>query len=66
MADTTIQALPNGPFKTSGTFVILDANGNQIQVDKDPIYLCRCGGSKKKPFCDGTHHTVVFDPAPEA
>jgi CDGSH-type Zn-finger protein len=34
--------------------------GESFQVG--PIYtLCRCGQSRKKPFCDGTHRTVDFD-----
>jgi CDGSH-type Zn-finger protein len=28
---------------------------------KDNYALCRCGRSKNKPFCDGTHHEVNFD-----
>jgi len=28
--------------------------------DRDPIALCRCGKSKRKPFCDGTHKLVGF------
>ena len=27
----------------------------------EPYALCRCGGSKNKPFCDGTHAKVSFD-----
>jgi CDGSH-type Zn-finger protein len=32
-------------------------SGKVIET-RDPIFLCRCGGSKNKPFCDGSHRRV--------
>jgi CDGSH-type Zn-finger protein len=34
--------------------------GKDWKTDAE-IHLCRCGHSKKKPFCDGTHKTIGFD-----
>jgi CDGSH-type Zn-finger protein len=25
------------------------------------VAVCRCGGSARKPFCDGTHRDAGFD-----
>ena len=30
------------------------------------VFLCRCGGSATKPFCDGTHERVRFEAAGRA
>jgi CDGSH-type Zn-finger protein len=46
--------IKNGPVKVSGNFILNGTDGKQIQIDNE-VLLCRCGGSKNKPFCDNTH-----------
>lgn len=50
---------PNGPILVNGPVEVKDAKGNKIVYTK-MIALCRCGASKNKPFCDGSHHIVEF------
>ena len=54
---TEFRVIPNGPLHVKGNFVIKSANGKELEV-KEEAWLCRCGGSKSKPFCDGTHKTL--------
>ncbi len=69
-----IKLIKDGPYSVSGgiplakQMIILDSNGYPCEWregEKYPIqenyYLCRCGQSKNKPFCDGTHAKVKFD-----
>jgi CDGSH-type Zn-finger protein len=53
--------LKNGPIEVSGKFTITGPDGRHVQSDS-PIYLCRCGGSGTKPFCDETHISRGFHP----
>jgi len=53
-----IAPTPNGPLKCAGQLRISGAEG-RIRECRD-IYLCRCGGSATKPFCDGTHKKIGF------
>jgi 3-phenylpropionate/trans-cinnamate dioxygenase ferredoxin subunit len=46
--------------------VVTDAEGNEYRLERETIALCRCGGSKTKPFCDGTHSKVGFRAAERA
>jgi iron-binding CDGSH zinc finger protein len=46
MAVTTA-TLKNGPYEIAGGAL-------------DPLYLCRCGQSRNKPFCDGSHKDAGF------
>jgi CDGSH-type Zn-finger protein len=63
----TIKLRLNGPYLIEGDDVkVVDWNGAEYHVDRRPIALCRCGGSTKKPFCDGTHSKVGFQAAEAA
>jgi CDGSH-type Zn-finger protein len=58
-----IKVRENGPYRVSGDFRLLDAEGREIDTkpyEKDgSIVLCRCGESKTKPFCDKSHRTAA-------
>jgi len=60
-----IRCRENGPLVIQGAIRIVDHQGNEfmLPVGKDTIALCRCGNSKNKPFCDGTHRQVGFQAA---
>jgi CDGSH-type Zn-finger protein len=60
MANVTIKPLKNGPYEVSGKPAVVDFQDGAYPVEEDPIYLCRCGRSANKPFCDGTHKKVGF------
>lgn len=70
MAEVTIKARTNGPYKVAGPVRVLDADGNEFVVPPgDAIVLCRCGQSRTKPFCDKSHRRAGFvadDVAPRA
>ena len=56
----TVKALPDGPLQLKGECEVQDAQGNVIPGKGGDIYLCRCGQSANKPFCDGSHKRVGF------
>ena len=69
-----IKITTNGPYEVSGNIplfiadIIIDtdkfpieiANKKKIETD-ETYYLCRCGNSKNKPFCDGSHIKNKFN-----
>jgi CDGSH-type Zn-finger protein len=56
MAGTKIIVNDNGSLKIEGDFEIVDRTGAQYDLGgREIISLCRCGHSKNKPFCDGSH-----------
>ena len=44
----------HGPLWVCGGIPIKSADGKQYEI-MNRVTLCRCGKSKNKPFCDGTH-----------
>jgi CDGSH-type Zn-finger protein len=57
--EPTIYIAPNGPYVVSGGVEFVDAAERQ-GASKKEFTLCRCGGSKNKPFCDGSHWSNEF------
>jgi len=49
----------NGPLIVEGNLEICAGTGRNIERVQS-VRLCRCGGSKKKPFCDNTHLKIGF------
>jgi CDGSH-type Zn-finger protein/ferredoxin len=54
-----IECSPNGPYLVRNLQSLRNSKGESIPI-KSVIALCRCGGSAKKPFCDGTHSKLGF------
>ena len=51
----------NGAYRAEGDFELIDEDGQRYGLGaRRSIALCRCGGSRDKPFCDGSHNTVRF------
>ena len=57
---TQIKVMKNGPLLVQGNCVLIDRTGKEAARDRQ-FAFCRCGGSKNKPFCDGTHIKIGFD-----
>jgi CDGSH-type Zn-finger protein len=60
MHETRITPYRDGPLIVRGPFVLEDQNGVPIDAGRETIALCRCGKSRMRPFCDGTHKLVRF------
>ena len=74
-----IEILKDGPYMVHGCpgifqeFIIPDEYGASIDYKRgtrydtdDPVCLCRCGKSQNKPYCDGTHEKINWDPSETA
>lgn len=73
-SDKRIKIIKNGPYLVKGgiplyqQIIITDDAGHTKELVEEKKYttpdtysLCRCGQSKNKPYCDGTHKDIGFD-----
>lgn len=62
MTDSPTKITPyrDGPYLVRGPFALVDQDGNEIEVRRRVVALCRCGRSQIRPFCDGTHKAIRF------
>jgi CDGSH-type Zn-finger protein len=54
---------PDGPLHLAGPLVVASADG-AVLLEGTSAWLCRCGRSQDKPFCDGSHTTTNFRSTP--
>ena len=50
----------DGPLLVRGPFRLTDQDGRDIPLHRETIALCRCGKSRIRPFCDGSHQLTRF------
>lgn len=68
---TSIEVSKDGPYRITGTPVLVDEHGNDIPraegSSREHFSLCRCGHSQNKPFCSGVHWSIQFkDPVADS
>jgi hypothetical protein len=55
----SIGVIRDGPLWVRGGVSVIAADGTPYEV-RNRITLCRCGNSRNKPFCDGSHEDAGF------
>lgn len=61
MSEPAINLCLNGPLKVEGPVKLIDHQGKSFDLQgKEAFWLCRCGTSGRKPFCDGSHKKCEF------
>lgn len=55
-----LEFVENGPIRVEGGRFRVKVGEQEEVLERPRVSLCRCGGSAKKPFCDGTHKALGF------
>lgn len=50
-----IEVIDNGPIKITGNILLRDSKRDLMESPEE-VYLCRCGRSQNKPYCDESHN----------
>lgn len=58
--EATLTPYRDGPYLLRGAFTLRDQDGAEIANARRVVALCRCGKSRTRPFCDGTHKLIDF------
>ncbi|QCQ91190.1 CDGSH iron-sulfur domain-containing protein [Rhodococcus sp. SGAir0479] len=57
----TVKTVDNGPLQVKGPIQVVDHSGTIYELgSRRTVFLCRCGASASKPFCDGAHAKTGF------
>ena len=56
-----VKVTENGPIIIDTESEITVTSGGSTEVQKGPLFLCRCGKSANKPFCDSSHRKAKFE-----
>ncbi len=60
-----VYVTPKGPYVVTGDVELIGSSFDD-GADEHRFTLCRCGVSRNKPFCDGSHWNSDFDGSSEA
>ena len=55
-----LEFLENGPIRVEGKRFVVRVGEKEEVLERPRVFLCRCGGSGNKPFCDGAHKRIGF------
>ena len=64
-ASTMISVVDGGPLVVRGPKLATDAEGSEFRIRHKAVLLRRCGTSRNKPFCDGSHVKMASGPSRE-
>jgi len=61
----TVTVQDNGPYRIKGPVRIVTPAGATFAFEGEQVWLCRCGHSENKPFCDRSHKRQGFSSTPQ-